>query len=293
MEKRPVGLLLHQRQHRPQGGPDVAVDPQLQRGAPTQPRGVVVDLDRARLGQEAVVGEVGTQQNQQIGLVGGLVAGAVTEQPAHPDVVGIVELDPFLAAQRMPDRAVQLGGHLHHLGVGAGDSCSAEQGHRPCAVQPLGELPHLPIPRRHSPSADPWRARLRRVGRRAVQHVTGQHQHPHPTPAQGGLNRDPRQPRHLGGLADQLAEVAALDEQPLRVGLLEEAGADLFGGDVRGQRQHGSAGALRVVQALKQMRVPRSAATGAHRQLSGQRGVRRGCKRGGLFVTDMLPTDFT
>jgi len=85
--------------------------------------------------------------------------------------------------------------------------------------------------------------------------------------------------------------MAALDEQPLRVGLLEKAGADLFGGDVRGQRQHGGAGALRVVQALKQMRVPRPTATRAHRQPSGQLGLGGSRERRRFLVAHMDPFD--
>ena len=46
------------------------------------------------------------------------------------------------------------------------------------------------------------------------------------------LDRAARDPRHLLGLADQLAVVTALDEQALRVGLLEEVQADLRAGDL-------------------------------------------------------------
>jgi hypothetical protein len=51
-----------------------------------------------------------------------------------------------------------------------------------------------------------------------------------------GLHGDAQQPRQLPGLGHQLAEVAALGEEPVRVGLLEIAGADLSGRDVRRDR---------------------------------------------------------
>ncbi len=101
---------------------------------------------------------------------------------------------------------------------------------------------------------------------------------------------DPR--RHLRR-ADEFAVDAALAEQLLRMRLLEVLGADLRARDVRGDRQHRHAAALRVEQAVDQVQVARSAAACAHRQLSGQRGVGRGCERGGLLVTDVLPSDFT
>jgi hypothetical protein len=52
---------------------------------PAAPRRI--DLDRARLGQEVVVGEVGADQDEQPRIVHRLVAGAVPEPAAHADVV--------------------------------------------------------------------------------------------------------------------------------------------------------------------------------------------------------------
>lgn len=67
--------------------------------------GPYVDLgDLDVVGQEGVVGEVGSEQDQQVALVGGLVGGAVAEEAAHPDVEPVVVLDPLLSAQRVADR---------------------------------------------------------------------------------------------------------------------------------------------------------------------------------------------
>ena len=79
----------------------------------------MIDLHRVLAGQERVVGEVGPDQHEEIGLLGGFVARAVAEQAAHADAVGVVVLDPLLAAQRVPDRALQPAGQFPHLGVRA------------------------------------------------------------------------------------------------------------------------------------------------------------------------------
>ncbi len=69
-------------------------------GAAAQPRGIDVDLGGADvIGQELVVREVGTDEQQQIRAVDTVVRRAVTEQSGHPDVERVVVLDPFLAAQ--------------------------------------------------------------------------------------------------------------------------------------------------------------------------------------------------
>jgi hypothetical protein len=86
VEKRAVGLLLHQRQHGAQGGADVAVDRQVEWRAPSETAEVVIDLHRAAPGQERIVGKVRAEREQHVGLVRRLVTGAVPQQPAHPDV---------------------------------------------------------------------------------------------------------------------------------------------------------------------------------------------------------------
>ena len=79
----------------------------------------------------------------------------------------------------------------------------------------------------------------------------------------------------ISGVLTEFAVDAAFAEQLLRMRLLEVLRADLGARDVRGDRQHRYAAALRVEQAVDQVQVARSAAACAHRQLSGQRGVGR------------------
>ena len=175
-------LLLHERQNRAQRRADIAVHRELERRAPAEPGRVPVDLDRAGAREEVVVGEVGAEQQQQLRLVHGLVTGAVAEQPAHPDVVGVVVLDPLLTPQRVPDRAVQLPGQLHHLRVGRLHPGAAEQRHGLRSVQPLGQLTD-PLWRRRCGRAHGHDIRPAGLGhRRAMKHISGDRQHGHAAP---------------------------------------------------------------------------------------------------------------
>ncbi|MPM39416.1 hypothetical protein SDC9_86049 [bioreactor metagenome] len=101
------------------------------------------------------------------------------------------------------------------------------------------------------------------------------------------------QTREDGRVGDHLVEHRALGEQPVRVGLLEVAGADLLAGDVRGDREHRGPGAVGVVQAVDQVQVARAAGTGADRQLTGELGVRGGGEGGRLLVSYVDPVDPT
>jgi hypothetical protein len=99
----------------------------------------VIDLGGASVGQEGVVGKVGAQQDEQVGLVGGLVGGAVAEQAAHADVVGIVVLDPFLAAKGVTDRREDPAGQGHDFVVCAAHARTDEQRDLLGAVDGVGE----------------------------------------------------------------------------------------------------------------------------------------------------------
>ena len=224
--------------------------------------------------------------------MGRLVAGAVAEQPAHPDVVGVVVLDPLLAAERVADRRLDLLGELQHLGArvagarpdeerhGAGprSTCSASASTRSRAGTTTEDgATRSPVP----------------VGWAAGSADTspGTTITDDPAVGQRGLDRDPLQARHLVRRGDQLDPRRALGEQRRRVGLLEVGGADLGRRDVRGDRQHRRAGAVRVVEAVDEVGVARPAAARADRELPGQLGLGRGGERGGLLVVDVDPVD--
>ena len=77
--------------------------------------------------------------------------------------------------------------------------------------------------------------------------VSRHDEHGHLVAREGVLDRHPQEAGHLRRLADHLAVSARVHEQPLRMRFLEEAGANAARGDVRCDRQHGHALALRVV----------------------------------------------
>lgn len=109
--------------------------------------------------------------------------------------------------------------------------------------------------------------------------VPGQDQHRHSLQSHGVLDPDPDQRRHLRRLRHQLAPVAGLIKQLLRMGFLEEPGPDLVGGDVRGQHEYWRARAVRIEYCLDEVGVAGTAASGAHREPAGQLRLLGPCKR--------------
>src|SRR5262249_60661867 len=93
------------------------------------------------------------------------------------------------------------------------------------------------------------------------------------------------------GPRDQLAKMAALLEQLLRVRLLEIAGGDFRRRDPGGDGEHRQARAVAVEQAVDEMQVARSAAAGADRELTREMGLATGGKRRDLLVPDVNPFD--
>ena len=105
--------------------------------------------------------------------------------------------------------------------------------------------------------------------------------------ADRAVHRYLQQPRHLGG-ADHLAVVvAALDEQPLGVRLLEKAGPDPAGGEVRGKREHRHAFAMRIVETLNKVDAAWAATPRAYGQPPGEPGLCGG--KSGFLVVNVGP----
>src|SRR5215467_6174799 len=105
------------------------------------------------------------------------------------------------------------------------------------------------------------------------------------------MNRHLQGARHLIGAGDQVAKMAALLEQLLRVRLLEVAGADFRRRDLGGDCQHRQARAVAVEETVDEMEIAGSAAAGADCELTREVGFARGGKRCDLLVPDMNPFD--
>ena len=105
--------------------------------------------------------------------------------------------------------------------MGAADSGAAEQRHRARGVEPVGQVADLVVGRHHRPRRH-CRGRAGRMLRGPMKDVARHDEHSDAAAADRVLDRDAREPRHLRGLAQQLAVVAAFDEQPLGMRLLEE-----------------------------------------------------------------------
>src|SRR5437867_10755444 len=71
-------------------------------------------------------------------------------------------------------------------------------------------------------------------------------------------------------MRDHLAVVATLREEVLRVGLLEVSAADLLGGDLGGNGEHGHTAPVAIVQPVDQVQVARAAGAGADGELAGE-----------------------
>src|SRR5262249_29328782 len=97
--------------------------------------------------------------------------------------------------------------------------------------------------------------------------------------------------RHLIGAGDELAKMAALSEQLLRVRLLEIAGADFPRWNLGGDGQHRHARAVAVEQPVDEREIARPAAAGADRELTREMGLGTGRKGCDFLVPDMNPFD--
>src|SRR5208283_1442167 len=90
---------------------------------------------------------------------------------------------------------------------------------------------------------------------------------------------------------DQLAIMAALAEQVLRMGFLEIACANLGRGDLRGNGEHRHTRTVTIEQAVDQMQIARSAASGADGELTRQMRLGACRESGNFLVPDVDPLD--
>src|SRR5580658_5473385 len=131
--------------------------------------------------------------------------------------------------------------------------------------------------------------RQRRLGTLALQHVSRDHHHRDPSLGDGGAHCNPQHSRHLVGLRDQFAVVAAIPENMRGIGFLEVAAAYLLAWNLGGDGQHRHAAAVAIVKAVDQVQVARATASRAYGNLAGKLALGTGGKGGGLLMAHMHP----
>ena len=239
-------------------GLDLSVNREANVRAATQLLRVRVHLNGRGIGQELVVGEVGAQQNQHIGVVHALRGRTVAQQARHAHVEGVVVLDEVLAAQRVADRGLERVGQGDNLVVGALDARAGEDRDLVRLIQEGGGLVDIRRVRGQ-------RRRARgRIGGNVldgleVGDVTGQSDDRHAAQTDRVADRRVHGARRLCRGGDQLVVNRALLEDTVRVCFLEVSGADLDARDVRGNGQDRRARAVRVVQTVDEVQVARAA----------------------------------
>ena len=126
-----VVFVLDHRSEIPERCRHVADHRQFQRRPATDVAGVPVDLNDFHLLVRQEVGEreVRPEHQENVGLIDGAVAAAVTEQSGHADGVGVVMLEPRLALEAVADRRLEPRGQRAHLVLGQLAAVPAEDGH--------------------------------------------------------------------------------------------------------------------------------------------------------------------
>ena len=290
VEELGVLLLLDERQHGRERRLDVTVDRQVDGGAAPEVFGARVDLHGAGVGQELVVREVGAEHDHEVGVFDALSSRAVAEQAGHADVERVVVLDEVLAAQRVPDRRLDLLGERDELFVRTLDAGAAEDGDRLGAVDLARELTHDVVVRRDDALRRDGDGRD--VGRGLfVGDVTGQRDDGDAADRHGVLDGGLHDARALRRRAHEFGVDAALGEEAVGVGLLEVALTDLGAGNVAGDRQNRRTRAVGVVEAVDEVEVPRAARARAHGEFTCHLRVRAGGEGCGLLVTNVDPVD--
>ena len=271
-------------------GLDLRVNREADVRAPTQLLRVRVDLDGRGVGQELVVGEVGAQQDQHVGVVHALRGRAVAQQARHAHVEGVVVLDEVLAAQGVADRGLERVGQGDDLVVGA---LNARAGENRDLVGLVEERRGLVDVRRVRGQRRRARGRVggNMLNGLEVGDVSGQRDDGDASQADRVADRGVHGARGLRGRGDELVVDRALLEDAVRVRLLEVGGADLDARDVRGNGQDGRTRAVRVVQAVDEVQVARATRARAHGELARELSLGRSRERRRLLVTDVNPVD--
>ncbi len=139
-----VALCLQLRQQRADRGADIADDAEVEPAAAPEIFRPDIDLGDLRVRrQKLLVGKIGPEHQQHVARMHRGIAGREADEAGHADVVGIIEFDVLLAAERMHDRALERLGQPHQAIMGAGTAAATEQRDALGAVQKFGQ--RLPV----------------------------------------------------------------------------------------------------------------------------------------------------
>ena len=295
---RVVALLVEQRKQRRQRRAHVADHAEIDSGAAPdvlRPQIDLRDADTVSLRIELTIGEVGPEHQQHVAVPHGVIAGREANEPGHPDVVGVVPLDVLLAAQRMNHGCLETLAQRYELVVRALAARAAQNGDAVVAVEQRSKP--IEIAPRWRDHRRAWQQPIwvwrRRVRSGLQGNIARDHNNRRAAVADRFADSNLEHARHLMGRRDELAIMAALLKQRLRVGLLKIAAADLWRRDVRGNGEHGHARTVTIKQAVDEMQIAWAAASCADGELSGQMRLGAGGKGGDLLVPHMQPLDLS
>ena len=168
---------------------------------------------------------------------------------------------------------------------------TAEDGYSLGAIQKVGEYVEfvfgradgrLNLGKMHSASF---------VDGRPQYHIARNGYNSNTAPRDCGLHRDLQHAGHLLRLRDQFTIMTALTEELIRMSLLKVSTSDFTARNLRGDGEDGDAAPMAIVEAIDEVQVARSAASGAHRQFASEVGLGAGSECGHLFMAHVNPLD--
>src|SRR5580658_1442697 len=284
-----VLVLLQLWKQGSQSGLRVSNEAKVQLAAASQMLAAKVNLHDGRvLGKEIAVWKVCAEHQQDFAVHHGVIAGGESEQSCHAHVKGVVVLDEFFATIGMHDGRLEFAGNFHELRMGSSATRAAEDGDLFRSIQELGKDVEFFI-RWTNGGFRFMKTYARPLDGIFQSHVPGQHNHGDSTLRDGRLNGGFQNARHLVGVGDKLAVVAALREDMFRVGLLKVCAANLPTRDMCGNSEYWNTVALTVVKPINQMHVAGPAAPCAHRQFPREMRFGSRSKSSHLFMPDVHP----
>src|SRR5713226_2384028 len=147
VEKVAVSLVTDARKQGGGGRLDVADKAKVNGRPAADVFGVLVDLDflYTVAGKEFGERKVSAQQQHKIGFVNGAIRSAIAEKAGHPNRIGIVILQPLLAAERIADRRPQFGRQLEDLVAGVPAAIAPKNRYRPRTVDHFDQLVEIAV----------------------------------------------------------------------------------------------------------------------------------------------------